>query len=171
MTALLPPSPIGDALTDLAQTAVGQAHRDEPVLPRTGGPAGNARMTSWTGLVLLVLFAVEGVTLLAMHQLLSVHIVVGTLLVPPVLLKTVTTGWRAARYYLGSRVYVEAGPPPLVLRVLGPLVVLTTVGALASGLLLVVVGPEGGSARSSRRSGSGSRSSPCTRAGSWRGSW
>jgi hypothetical protein len=93
--------------------------------------------------VLLVLFAVEGVTLLAMHQLLSVHIVVGTLLVPPVLLKTVTTGWRAARYYLGSRVYVEAGPPPLVLRVLGPLVVLTTVGALASGLLLILVGPEG----------------------------
>ena len=142
-TPLLPPGPVTDALADLAATAVGQAHRDEPALPRTGGPAGNARLTAWTGLVLLVGFAVEGVTLIAMHQLISVHILVGALLVPPVLLKTATTGWRIVRYYLNSRPYTQSGPPPLVLRVLGPLVIGLTLGALASGLWLVVTGPDG----------------------------
>lgn len=142
-TPLLPPGPVSDALADLAATAVGQAHRDEPVLPRTGGPAGNARLTAWTGLVLLVGFAVEGVTLVAMHQLISVHILVGALLVPPVLLKTATTGWRIVRYYLSAPTYKAAGPPPLVLRLVGPLVIVFTVAALASGLWLVVTGPEG----------------------------
>ena len=142
-TPLLPPGPVADALADLAATAVGQAHREEPALPRTGGPAGNARLTAWTGLVLLVGFAVEGVTLVAMHQLISVHILVGALLVPPVLLKTATTGWRIVRYYLNSKPYKRSGPPPLVLRVLGPLVIGLTLGALASGLWLIVTGPEG----------------------------
>ena len=142
-TPLLAPGPVSDALADLAATAVGQAHREEPALPRTGGPAGNARLTAWTGLVLLLGFAVEGVTLVAMHQLISVHILVGALLVPPVLLKTATTGWRVVRYYLAAQAYTDAGPPPVVLRALGPLVVGLTLAALASGLWLVVTGPEG----------------------------
>ena len=108
-TPLLAPGPVSDALADLAATAVGQAHREEPALPRTGGPAGNARLTAWTGLVLLLGFAVEGVTLVAMHQLISVHILVGALLVPPVLLKTATTGWRVVRYYLAAKAYTDAG--------------------------------------------------------------
>ena len=50
--------------------------------PRTGGPAGNARLTAWTGLVLLVLFLVEGVTLLSLDSLVGVHILIGAALVP-----------------------------------------------------------------------------------------
>jgi hypothetical protein len=129
---------------DTIAEATGQTHRHDPVLAATGGPAGNARLTAWTGLVLLVLFAAELVTVLDVRGLISWHIVLGVLLVPPALVKTVSTGWRIARYYTGNRSYRQAGPPPLVLRVLGPLVVLTTLGVLGSGLLLILVGPDAG---------------------------
>ena len=121
--------------------ALGTSHRPDPVLPRTGGPAGNARLTAWLGLILLVLLAIEGVTILDIHGLITWHIVVGALLVPPALLKTATTGWRMARYYSGNAPYKEAGPPPLPLRLLGPLVVLSTLAVLATGILVGVLGP------------------------------
>ena len=121
-------------------TALGEAHRQDAALPRTGGPAGNARLTAWAGIALLVLFLVECFTLLGLHQMISVHIIVGTVLVPLALLKTATTGWRIARYYVGNRAYREAGPPPLLLRLLGPLVVLTALAVLGSGLALIPLG-------------------------------
>lgn len=131
-------------VVEVVDEAVGRGHRQDPVLARTGGPAGNARATAWTGLVLLALVAVEFVTLLDLSGLLSWHIVVGTVLVPVALLKTGTTGWRILRYYTGHRPYVVAGPPPTVLRVLGPLVVLTTLGVLGTGLALIAQGPQAG---------------------------
>jgi hypothetical protein len=130
-------------VAELVATATGRAHREDPVRGRSGGPAGNARLTSWTGLVLLVLLAVEGVTLLSLGRLLGVHILVGALVVPPVLLKSATTGWRILRYYTRDHGYVQAGPPPLVLRVLGPLVVATSLAVLGTGLALVVMGSGG----------------------------
>ena len=130
-------------LDEVVSTALGEVHRDDPALPRTGGPAGNARLTAWAGVVLLVLFLVECFTLLGLDQMLSVHIVVGAMLVPLALLKTATTGWRIARYYAGSPMYREAGPPPLLLRTLGPLVIFTALAVLGSGLALI---PLGGSA-------------------------
>jgi hypothetical protein len=138
--------PVGSytkVVDELVATAAGRAHRDDPARGRTGGPAGNARLTSWTGLVLLVLLAVEGATLLALHQTLGVHILIGTLLVPPVLLKSATTGWRVVRYYIGDRDYVQAGPPPLALRLLGPLVVITSLAVLGTGLALIAMGSDG----------------------------
>lgn len=130
---------IGDVLS----TAAGRSGRDDAVRGRAGGPAGNARLTAWTGLLLLVLLAVEGLTLLAIGSLLGLHIVVGVLLVPVVLLKSATTGWRVLRYYRGDRDYVRAGPPPTLLRVLGPLVVASTLAVLATGIALVVMGAGG----------------------------
>jgi hypothetical protein len=121
-------------------TALGREHRPDPVLPGTGGPAGNARLTAWTGLVLLVLFVAELVTLLDVHGLIGWHLAVGVILIPPALLKTVTTSWRILRYYAGDPAYREAGPPPLVLRLLGPLVVLGSLALLGTGLALVVLG-------------------------------
>jgi hypothetical protein len=129
-------------LTETLAAATGREQRSDPVVGRTGGPAGNARTTAWTGLVLLVLIAVEMVTLLAIRQLISWHIAVGVLLVPPALLKTASTGWRIVRYYTGSAPYRDAGPPPLLLRALGPLVVLTTLAVLGSGVTLVALGPD-----------------------------
>jgi hypothetical protein len=129
-------------LTDpVVAEATGRAHRDDQILPGSGGPAGNARLTSWIGLVLLVLFAAELLTLADLRQL-SWHVAVGIALIPPALVKTGTTGWRIVRYYTGNRPYRRAGPPPLLLRVLGPLVVVTTLGVLATGVLLIVIGAQ-----------------------------
>jgi uncharacterized membrane protein YhaH (DUF805 family) len=122
--------------------ALGQRHRADPVLPRSGGPAGNARLTAWTGLVLLVLFLAELVTLLDVNGLITWHVVLGVLLIPPALLKTASAGWRIVRYYTGNRPYREAGPPPLFLRVLGPLVVAATLALLGSGVVLIALGEQ-----------------------------
>ena len=194
------PTPVAEVVT----TAVGQAHREDPALPRTGGPAGNARLTAWLGLFLLVAFLVECATLLSLHGLLSAHIFVGALLVPlgaairvyymknqsanskgwqsvasgvdtavadgastislsfgacaassgyktaqqafaRALAKKVTTTWRMLRYYGRNVDYRRAGPPPLLLRLLGPLVVLTSLAVLGTGLALIALGSnEGG---------------------------
>jgi hypothetical protein len=104
-------------------------------------PAGNSRITALTAAVLLVLLAVEGATLVSLQTFISWHIVVGMLLVPIVLLKVGSTGYRFARFYTGSREYVHAGPPPLALRLLGPVLIFTTAGLFASGVALVALGP------------------------------
>jgi hypothetical protein len=132
------------ALRETVDSALGKLHRDDPVLPRTGGPAGNAQLTALIGLVLLVLFLAELVTLIDMHGLISWHIAIGVALVPPSLAKTATTGWRIVRYYAGVRPYRQAGPPPLLLRLLGPLVVGGTLAVLGSGLALIPLGPDAG---------------------------
>ncbi|TAM83713.1 MAG: hypothetical protein EPN43_12995 [Jatrophihabitans sp.] len=131
-------------LLDAAHVAAGHAHREDPSRPRAGGPAGNARLTAWTGLVLLVLVVVEIVTALDVTGMLTWHVVVGTILVPVALLKTASTGWRIVRYYTGQRDYRQAGPPPMLLRVLGPLLVASTLGLFGTGLALMALGPEAG---------------------------
>ncbi len=108
-----------------------------PPPPPDKGPEKNSRLTAMTAVVLLVLLAVEGVTLLRITQLLEIHILIGMLLVPPVLLKMGSTFYRFARYYLGSPAYRRRGPPPPLLRLLGPVVVTTTVALFASGIALV----------------------------------
>jgi hypothetical protein len=128
----------------VAEEAVGRSTRHDPVAPGSGGPAGNARLTAWTGLALLVLIVAELVTLLDVRGLLSWHVVIGVLLVPFALLKTGSTGWRIVRYYAGSRPYRSAGPPPLILRLLGPLVIAATLGVLGSGIWLIAVGDRSG---------------------------
>jgi hypothetical protein len=124
--------------------ATGHGHRRDPVHPRTGGPAGNARLTSWVGLVLLVLIVAELVTLLDVTGLIGWHVGVGIALTAFTLVKSASTTWRMLRYYTGSRSYGVAGPPPLLLRGLGPLVIVTTLGVLGSGLALIAVGPAAG---------------------------
>ena len=101
----------------------------------------STRLTAWLGLLLLVAFLVEGATLISLGQLMTVHIVVGVLLVALVLAKTATTGWRIFRYYSGDPAYRVAGPPPLLLRLLGPLVVIGGLAVLGSGLALIALGP------------------------------
>jgi hypothetical protein len=130
------------AVVDAVAEATGRESRDNPVLPTTGGPAGNALLTAWTGLVLLVLSVGELLTLFDVRGLISWHIALGALLIPPAVMKTASTGWRMSRYYLGDATYQQAGPPPLLLRLLGPLVVVSTLGLLGSGVLLVLLGED-----------------------------
>jgi hypothetical protein len=102
--------------------------------------AGNARLTAANAAVLLVLLAIEGVTVLRVRQLLTPHVFIGMVLIPPVLLKVGSTTWRFARYYRGSPAYRRKGAPPIVLRLLGPVVVILTLVLLASGVGLLLVG-------------------------------
>ena len=129
-------------LAEVTDEAVGRGRRHDPVIGASGGPAGNARLTAWTGLVLAVLFIAEVVTLLDVRRLIGWHVVLGVLLIPPAMLKTATTGWRFFRYYTRNPEYAQAGPPPMGLRILGPFVIGTTLLLLGSGLLLIVIGEQ-----------------------------
>lgn len=110
------------------------------VAERLGGTEGNEILTSATAVVLTLLLIAEGVTILLIGDLLSAHMFIGMALIPPVLLKLGSTGYRFARYYTGARVYREKGPPPLLLRALAPLLVLATVIVFATGVVLLVSG-------------------------------
>jgi hypothetical protein len=63
------------------------------------------------------------------------------LLIPPVLLKLGSTGYRFARYYSGNPHYLRKGPPNIALRALAPGVVLTTLALFGTGVALLIVGP------------------------------
>lgn len=106
------------------------------------GVEGNSRLTSVTGMVLLALLAVEGFTILSVRQMITLHIYLGVLLIGPVLLKCATTAYRFARYYTGAAPYVRKGPPHVILRVLGPLVVLSSIALLSTGIALIAAGPD-----------------------------
>jgi len=106
-----------------------------------GGSGANEHLTAVLAAVLLLLLFVEGMTLLQMGSLLTVHVFVGLLLVPVVALKLVSTGWRMLRYYLGAAEYVERGPPHVVLRtIVAPVIVLSTLVLFATGIGLLSLG-------------------------------
>jgi hypothetical protein len=110
----------------------------------TGGVAGNERLTALTGIVLLAGFAIEGVTILRIGRLLTLHVFLGLLLIGPVVLKICSTGYRIARYYTHAEPYVRRGPPAWPLRLLGPLVIATSLTVLATGVMLVIAGVRNG---------------------------
>ncbi len=111
---------------------------------RAWGPPGNERLTTSLGLVLLVALGLETLTTLALHSYLPEHIFLGLLLIPPVALKLASPGWRFLRYYTNSEPYRLEGPPRLLLRLLAPLLVASTLTLLGSGVALIVVGHGGG---------------------------
>lgn len=98
------------------------------------GVVGNARITGAFGATIFVLLFLEGITVLRVRELITMHVFVGMLLVPFVIVKVASTGYRFVRYYRGHGAYAEKGPPPLLLRALGPVVVATTVALLATGI-------------------------------------
>jgi hypothetical protein len=100
-------------------------------------PDGNARLTAAVGVLLLVPIAVELATIvLGVHTFMSVHVFIGVALIPPILLKLGSTGWRFVRYYTRGSGYVEHGPPQLVMRLLAPLFVVATVVLFTSGVMM-----------------------------------
>jgi hypothetical protein len=101
---------------------------------------GNARITGGSGAALFALLAVEGVTILRIHELLSTHVFVGMVITAFAVTKLASVGYRFARYYLGDPAYVRKGAPPTVLRIVGPLAVVTTIAVLASGIAGLAAG-------------------------------
>jgi hypothetical protein len=131
-------------VTDPASTRWEARWRDWRAAARAWGPDGNERLTTSVGLVLLVLLGIETLTTLALHSYLSEHIFLGLLLIPPVALKLASTGWRFLRYYANSKPYRLEGPPRLLLRLLAPLLVVSTLTLFGSGTALIIVGHGGG---------------------------
>jgi uncharacterized MAPEG superfamily protein len=121
--------------TPATRRVVRVAHRD-----RFGGTEGNEILTSVTAVVLTGLLVAEGLTIVRMRGLVSAHMFIGIVLLPPVLLKLATTGYRFVRYYTGSRAYRAKGPPLLALRLMAPVLVASTIAVFATGVLLLLAG-------------------------------
>jgi hypothetical protein len=132
-----------EATSTAGRDAGGGARRRDRAFQRlsAGGTEGNERLTVLTGLVLIVLLAVLGVTIVRIGQLLWLHLFLGMLLIGPVALKLVSTGYRFVRYYTDDPAYRRKGPPATELRVLGPLVVVSTLVVFGTGVALLLLGP------------------------------
>jgi hypothetical protein len=110
---------------------------------RGGGTGGNEQLTAMAGVILILLLAILGITILRIGQLISVHLFVGLLLLGPLVLKLASTGYRFARYYVHNPAYRKKGPPETAMRLIAPLVVLSTLVVFASGIALMFAGPSG----------------------------
>jgi hypothetical protein len=107
---------------------------------RFGGIDGNAALTSAAAVVLTALLLAEGVTIIDMGGLRTPHMLVGLVLIPPILVKLGSTGYRFARYYTRAPEYVSKGPPVIWLRLLAPVLVVTTIAIFVTGIALLAVG-------------------------------
>jgi hypothetical protein len=116
-------------------------YRSTQIEAARNGVAANARLTGAVAVALLVLLAAEGATIPFVGPLLGPHIFIGLLLIPPVLLKMGSTGYRFVRYYSGNPAYVRKGPPAAALRIMAPGVVLSTLALFGTGVALLFAGP------------------------------
>lgn len=107
-----------------------------------GGTEGNERLTLITGVLLIVLLAVLGLTIIRIGQLMWLHLFLGLALIGPVTLKLASTGYRFVRYYTADLPYRRKGPPAAALRALGPVLVGLTVIVFATGVALLLIGPK-----------------------------
>jgi uncharacterized protein involved in response to NO len=129
-------TPQGDAESRVAARGIARRWR-------SGGVRGNELLTSAVAVVLVVLLAAEGVTIFRLRSLVDEHMFLGLVLVPPVLLKLGSIGYRFVRYYTGSRAYTAKGTPRLPLRLLAPVLVSATIVLFASGVLMLAAGNKG----------------------------
>ncbi|MGH2873290.1 MAG: hypothetical protein ACRDL5_12615 [Solirubrobacteraceae bacterium] len=106
------------------------------------GTEGNERLTVITGHVLIVLLAVLGATIVAIGRLMWLHLFLGLALIGPVMLKLASTGYRFVRYYSADPRFRAKGPPAPALRVLGPVLATLTVAVFATGVALLLTGPQ-----------------------------
>jgi hypothetical protein len=116
----------------------GKMNKDRRTLRQDRGVLINSRITTMLGGLLFVLLAIEGASIVFIHAYLPMHIFFGMLLVPPILLKIGTTMYKAAKYYGGSPGYKRNGPPPIILRMLGPVVIVLTVIVMVTGIALLI---------------------------------
>jgi hypothetical protein len=103
-----------------------------------GGVTANGRLTATTGTLLALLLLIEGWTLLDVRGYITLHTALGLILIGPLALKCLSTIYRFVRYYTGTPAYVRKGAPHVVLRVIGPLVVISTGAVIGTGIALLV---------------------------------
>jgi hypothetical protein len=93
----------------------------------------NARLTGSVAIVLLLPLALVVASGLAVRRFLLAHALIGFLLIPPLLLKLGSVGYRFVRYYTGDRAYRAAGPPRPAMRWLGAVTVILTLVVFGTG--------------------------------------
>jgi hypothetical protein len=116
---------------------------EQPALRRaalTGkrNPDGNARLTGISASFVLPLILVEVVTvILGVKSVITVHVVIGLILLGPALLKLASVTYRMASYYRGVGGYQRRGRPTVGRRLLGGALAVLFVLLMASGLVLI----------------------------------
>lgn len=125
-------------------TRLEQRRRTRLAQRDSGGVEGNELLTNVTAAVLTALLAALAVTIVHMRGLVTEHMLIGLALIPPVVLKLGSTGYRFIRYYTRSPAYTAKGPPVLPLRLLAPVLVAATLVVFGSGVLLLAVGHKSG---------------------------
>lgn len=126
----------------ITRQASEQHKEDSPV-------AGNARLTGAAAAVLLPLFGTEVATVvMGVKGVLTLHVMIGLLLVPPLVVKIASVSWRFFQYYRHDEAYRRRGTPRIVLRILGPFLLLATLVLFISGISLLLApsafgGPHG----------------------------
>ena len=105
---------------------------------------GNLILTSHAGLIILFGLALLYLSGLAFAPLRPMHFAIGFALIPLLVVKLCSTGWRALRYYLGRGAYRTAGPPWLLPRLIALPLVVSVVLATISGVVLWAEGTDHG---------------------------
>jgi len=100
----------------------------------------NERVTGSSAVVLLVLFPIEVVTvLLGVNSLLTLHVFIGLMVVPPLLVKMGSVVRRFLGYYRRQRGLPTKGSAASIFcGMIGPLFFLATVILFSSGYVLIL---------------------------------
>ena len=106
--------------------------------------AGNLILTSHAGLVILFFLVLLYFTGLEFTPLRVVHFGLGFALIPILLVKLGSTGWRAVNYYFDRDPYRAAGPPWLLPRIMALPLTACAVAATISGVVLWATGTDRG---------------------------
>lgn len=106
--------------------------------------AGNLILTSHAGLVILFFLILLYFTGLEFTPLRPVHFGLGFALIPILLVKLGSTGWRAVNYYFDRDPYRAAGPPWLLPRIMALPLTACALAATISGVVLWAAGTDHG---------------------------
>ena len=106
------------------------------------GVVANSRLTASIGALLFVALFVEGITILDVNQMFALHAFIGLFLIPVSVLKMGSTGYRFVKYYRKDPAYRLKGPPHPILRIIGPIVIVSTMAVLGTGVALLSIGPK-----------------------------
>jgi hypothetical protein len=117
---------------------------DGPHPGRSVPVAGNLILTSHAGLVILFFLVLLYFTGLEFAPLRGVHFGLGFALIPILLVKLGSTGWRAVNYYFDRDPYRAAGPPWLLPRIMALPLTLCAIAATISGVVLWAEGTDRG---------------------------
>ncbi len=105
------------------------------------GVIANSRLTASIGALLFVALLIEGITILDVNQMFALHAFIGLFLIPVSVLKMGSTGYRFVKYYRKDPAYRLKGPPHPILRIIGPIVIVSTISVLGTGVALLSIGP------------------------------